>query len=211
MNAQVSMPYKKFRAQAQSGYVTKKSLLPKEDGYVDLAQAAYNLNTTGSLVLIPTIPQGSSVSQRVGKKVLLKSLQCRGNVYSDASAAVPQGAMMIVYDKRPTGTLPAITDVLVSISPDAFNNDSNAGRFQILKRIDWQFVGASNASTSTAPAFSCDFYLNLKNRPLVFKAAGTGAIADIEEGALYLVTVGSNASPGGAMLGAGFRTRFYDV
>lgn len=206
----VAKAYKKPRGNPRA-YVNPKSLLPKEDGYVDLASAAYNMDTTGSVALIATIPQGSSVSQRVGKKVLLKSLQCRGNAYSGATALVPQGTLLVVYDKRPTGSLPAVTDILVSANSDAFNNDSNAGRFKILKRMDFQFVGASNAATSTAPAFNADFYLKLNSLPCVFKAAGTGAIADIEEGALYIVTVGTNAGTAGANAGLSFRTRYYDI
>ena len=41
---------------------------------------------------------------------------------------------------------------------------------------------------------SCDWWLDLKSTPVVYKAAGTGAIGDIEEGALYLVTVGQVAA-----------------
>ena len=45
----------------------------------------------------------------------------------------------------------------------------------------------------------------------VYKAAGTGAIGDIEEGALYLATIGVSA-PGtaAASLQGGFRLRFLD-
>ena len=43
---------------------------------------------------------------------------------------------MIVYDKRPTGALPTVSDILVSASSSAMNNDANTGRFSILKRHD---------------------------------------------------------------------------
>ena len=55
---------------------------------------------------------------------------------------------------------------------------------------------------------SNDFWLSLGNRPVTFKAAGTGAIGDIEEGALYLVTVGNTAAgTAAAALAASFRMR----
>lgn len=61
-------------------------------------------------------------------------------------------------------------------------------------------------------AQSCDFFLSLRGLPGIFKAAGTGAIADIEEGAIYLVTVGMNAAGNtAAQANLAFRTRFYDV
>ena len=49
-------------------------------------------------------------------------------------------------------------------------------------------------------------------KPVVYKAAGTGAIGDIEEGALYLVTVGQVAAgTAAAAMRVAFRLRFLDV
>lgn len=209
----VAQSYKKPKPKP-SAYVSRRSIVPyKEDGFVDLASAAYNMDTTGTVTLIPTVPQGASVSQRVGKKILWKSMQIRGGVYAQSAAVIPTGAWMIVYDRRPTGSTPAVTDILVSASQSSFTNDANAGRFKILMRRDYQFIGPGNAGTSSDPADVVNEYLKLKNLPCVFKAAGTGAIADIEEGALYLVTVGSNASGANAACTAGlaFRTRYIDV
>jgi hypothetical protein len=57
-----------------------------------------------------------------------------------------------------------------------------------------------------------DWWLDLKNLPVVYKAATTGAINDIEEGALYLVTVGNIAAgTAAANTSSAFRLRFKDV
>ena len=184
----------------------------KETGYVDLATATYAMDTTGSLALIATVAQGASVNQRVGKKIMLKSLQCRGYMANNTSALINDVAFLIVYDKRPTGALPAITDILASVSSSALNNDVNSGRFKVLKRVDALMLGAPATSTGTGDsAISVDFFLPLRDQ-IVFKAAGTGAIADIEEGALYLVTVGSTAAGvAAAAANMSFRTRFIDI
>lgn len=186
----------------------------RETGFVDVASATYGLDTTGSVTLLNTVAQGASVSQRVGKKIMLKSLQARGVMQNNATALLNDVAFLIVYDKRPTGALPSVTDILVSASAQAFNNDANSGRFNILKRCDSNLVGngtaAGNLTESTLR--DADFFLDLKGRATVYKAAGTGAIADIEEGALYLVTVGGNAAgTSAASLVVAFRTRFLDV
>lgn len=182
-----------------------------ESNYVDLANAAYAMDTTGTLTLLATIPQGTSVSQRVGKKVLLKSLQCRSFVTNGSAATVNNVAMLIVYDRRPTGSLPAITDVLALATVNSMNNDVNTGRFQILKREDFVLVGNSTTPATGMEMKTVDFYLPL-NKPCVFKAAGTGAIADIDEGALYLITLGSSAAgTAAATLNATFRTRYHDA
>jgi len=193
--------------------LNRRGVASKETGFVDLASAAYNFNTTGSIVLIPTIAQGASVNQRVGKKIKLKSLNCRGYVYNQDDASFNDCALLIVYDRRPTGSLPAITDILVAASSVSFNNDANSGRFQILKRDDFMMTGETDPASTrdcTNAALSADFFLNLRNLPCTFKAAGTGAIGDIEEGALYLVTVGNQAAAYGIGQLA-FRTRFVDV
>lgn len=202
-------------ARANPMGLNRRGAASKETGFVDLASATYNMNTTGSIALIATIAQGASVNQRVGKKIRLKSLACRGLFYNDTSATYNDVAMLIVYDRRPTASLPAITDILVAANSAAFNNDANSGRFQILKRDDFLMQGPAALATGATDtsAISADFYMSLRNLPLTFKAAGTGAMGDIEEGALYLVTVGSGAggSNTGAFAQLAFRTRFIDV
>lgn len=188
----------------------KRVVAMKETGYVDLTSATYNFDTTGSIALIATVGQGASVNQRVGKKILWKSIQMRGFAQAGSTATINDVAMLIVYDARPTGSLPAITDILDSANSRSMNNDANSGRFKILKRVDMVLVGGSTLTESTYK--DMDFYLDLKGRPAVFKAATSGAIADISDGALYVVTVGSNATGStAATMVAGFRTRFIDV
>ena len=186
----------------------------KETGYVDLTLASYALDTTGSVTLLNAVAQGAAVTQRVGKKIVMKGLQCRGYMQNNSAAIANDVAYMIVYDKRPTGALPAITDILVSVDASSLNNDNNNGRFQILKRCDEVLLGNTNAAANYLDSMykSNDFWLDLKSRPVVYKAAGTGAIGDIEEGALYLVTVGNTAAgTSAAAMAAAFRLRFLDV
>lgn len=192
----------------------KRIVASKETGYVDVAAAAYQFDTTGSVTLLNTVAQGAAVTQRVGKKIVMKGLQCRGIIYNNSAATVNDVAYMIVYDKRPTGALPSITDILVSASSQSMNNDANAGRFSILKRCDEVLIGNSSAVTNLTEGSikSADWWLDLKGREVVYKAAATGAIGDIEQGALYLVTVGATAAGTSAAAATlAFRMRFLDV
>lgn len=193
--------------------LNRRAVASKETGFVDLANANYNCDTTGSIALVATIAQGASVNQRVGKKVLLKSCQVRGVVYAGSTGTHAQAAWMLVYDRRPTGSLPAITDILVTANATAFTNDANSGRFRIVRRWSQSVTGNTGTPVLTEELnWNIDEFINLRNLPEVFKAAGTGAIGDIEEGALYLVTVGSVAAGTAAPVAAlGFRTRFVDV
>lgn len=203
------------RSNAKARYGSKlnrRGVASRETGYVDLAAAAYAADTTGSCTLIATVAQGASVNQRVGKKILWKSMQIRGQVITGATCTVAGAAYLVVYDKRPTGSLPAITDILVTANSNSFNNDANSGRFKILRRVDCELSGNSTTPATGNEVKDINLYLDLKGLNGVFKAAATGAIGDIEEGALYFVTVGDTAAGATAIsIQAGFRTRFVDV
>lgn len=187
----------------------------KPTGYVDLAVNTYAFNTTGSITLIATVAQGTSVNQRVGKKLRWNSIQIRGYVASDTTTTQCNGALILVYDRRPTGSLPAITDVLVSANQNSFNNDDNSSRFQILRRWDWAFIGnnttAGQQTDSTTRALN--EYVKLSGLLCTYNAtASTGAIGTIEQGALYAITVGNVAAgTGDANAGVGYRVRYTDV
>jgi len=182
---------------------------PQEKNYDDLTNTGYVCDTTGTVTLVNSIAQGAGVNERIGKKAMLRSLQIRGHLVAAAAGTVIKASILIVYDKRPTGSLPAITDILVTASSFSFNNDNNSGRFQILRRMDFEVIGNNTTPTTGREAFAIDEFIKI-NRPIVFKSAGTGAIGDIEEGAVYAVTVGSAATnaPTAAL---GYRTRFTEV
>lgn len=183
-----------------------------ERNYVDVSATTYACDTTGTVTLLNTVAQGASQSQRIGKKWLMKSIQMKGYFFAGSTGTYRGVGALLVYDKRPTGSLPAITDILVSVNSESFLNDVNSGRFRIIRRWDEQIVGNTGTPTLTDMTIkNADTYVKL-NLPVVNKAAGTGAIGDIEQGALYLVTCGNNsAGTGAASLYAGFRIRFIDM
>lgn len=192
--------------------LNRRGVASRETGFVDNALAAFECSTTGTIALVNTVPQGASVNQRVGKKIILKSMQFRGQWIAGQTTVTADAAVILVYDKRPTGALPAITDILVTVNSQSFNNDANSGRFQIIKRWDSNFVGPSVAPTNETAVQSADYFVKLRNLPVVYKAAGTGAIGDIEQGALYLVSVGDKATGTLAPIwSTAQRLRFLDI
>lgn len=182
---------------------------PQEVNYVDLASANYNLDTTGGIALIATIAQGASVNQRIGKRAYYKSLLIRGFVSANTTATINDIVLMIVYDKRPTGALPLITDILTAVNSRAFMNDNNTARFEVIRRMDDILLGNTTTPTTGKEAISHDHFIPLNKRPITFEAVGTGAIGDIDMGALYFVAFGSNAAGTTAATATlSFRTRF---
>lgn len=194
---------------------SNKRMAAQAANYRDTAFVSYGANTTGSIACLNLVPQGVTTTTRVGKKIQMKSLQCHGLMQSDSTTTVTQASYLIVYDRRPSGALPAITDILDTVSPNSFLNDANSSRFKILKREDFVCLGntATAGAITDAGGYEIDWYYKFppKYAHCSFKALGTGAIDDIDEGAIYLVAVGSSvAGTADATFGAGFRLRFYD-
>lgn len=182
--------------------------------YKDLAATNYVMDTTGTITLIATVAQGAGYDARVGKKIAWKSIQVRGYVIGGSTCVVGQGALILVYDRRPTGVLPAITDVLVSADSRSYTNTVNEGRFEILYRKMFNVAGNDTTAGQQAGTsmFNVDDYIKLRGRKCVFKAAATGQIGDIEQGALYAITVGNQAAGNTAVdANIGYRVRFWDI
>lgn len=188
-----------------------------ESHYVDTqSNNTWVSNNVSNVYLLNTVPQGASVQQRTGKRIHLTGLQIRGNVRANGvTSTVTDCSFVIVYDKRPTGAMPVITDIFTTSDPQGFMNDNNAGRFSILKRMDFVLTGniSSTANVQTNTVKSLDSYLNLKNRVTVFESAGTGGIGDIDQGALYFIPMSdaTTVSANGAVGTLSFRLRYIDT
>jgi len=192
--------------------LNRRGVVDKETGFVDTAVANYAYDTTGSITLINTVAQGTTVNQRVGKKIVMKSLLMRGFHLNGSTASYNDCVYLVVYDKRPTGSLPAITDILNTINSSSMNNDANSGRFVILKRGSIVLQGLPSTTTGINFAENADMYLDLRNLPVSYKLGTTGAIGDQEMGSLLFVTCGNTgAGTSAAQITVGFRLRFLDV
>jgi len=178
-------------------------------GYCDYDMSSVGstlkLDTTGSIKLLNDIVAGVTNIDRIGNKIWLKSLQIRGMAYINTTANNVDCFFAIVYDKKPRGALPAISDIFYgpvvgTAIPHRLNNPDNEARFEILKREDFILTKTSD------PAITVQFYLKIE-RPSVYKTDNNGR--NFEEGALYIVT-GGDYPPGtsSATLQVNSRVRF---
>ncbi len=163
---------------------------------------------TGSshIVHVNVIPQGSADNQRTNRKIYLKSLQLRGVMEASGNNAPPGSgpsdgwsrptSLVIIYDARPTGTLPATTDIFIQNDAFSMLNPDNSTRFRVLWRQDetltgTRYVGQDALDTSKDNSVKqIDKFLDLRNREAVYGTDGTGGIGDVDKGALYLVALG---------------------
>lgn len=171
-------------------------VLMSEAKYVSVANAVYVLNTTGSITHISIIPQNATVNGKIGRKAELSYVQVRGQFSADTTATIQTYAAYLVWDEQPAGALPAITDILDTADAYSFPKRENVGRFRILRK--WTGVLTGNVTTPATgqEVVRLDDYVRLPRGCIVVSKDGdaTGVIANIANGALYWVTVGSIAA-----------------
>ena len=86
------------------------------------------VTVAGANVLLNGVAQGSDYTNRIGRKVLLKSLLFRANMYPVLNTGSPVGCtirIMLVYDSQTNGALAAVSDVLNAatyLQPTNLNN-----------------------------------------------------------------------------------------
>lgn len=181
---------------------------PVERKVNDIPVATYQVNTTGSITLLANPQLGSDFNNRIGRKIMLKSVYIRGYVVSEASANGPavafnnaqQCRFILFCDMQPNGAAPAVTDLLNTANPASHLNLNNRDRFKIYS--DKEFVldpyflvttatQASAAMTNQVKTFKKFKKLNLE---VIYNSTNGGTIADINSGALYMLWIGSQAA-----------------
>lgn len=174
----------------------------------DLTTATYQVNTTGSFTLLANPTLGSDFNNRIGRKVILKSVYIRGRVLTETASAgveavvsAQQGRMIIFIDMQPNGAAPAVTDLLVEATPSSQLNLNNRDRFRIVSDSQYVFDPYYfNSSTATQTYSSTANQIkNVKkykklNLEMIFNGVNGGTIADITSGALYMFWIGSKAA-----------------
>jgi len=184
-----------------------------ESKVIDRAVAAYVCDTTGTVTLLTGVATGSDYTDRIGRAIDIRTVQVRGMVAPvDSVISDTLARIMIVYDKMPTGALPAITAILTASESSAYMNLSNRDRFFVLADEFFAVAATNNTATqAVAGSPTChvvDIYRPL-NLPAIYNGTG-GTIASIQSGAIYLVTVGNEAAGDGAFAALTCRVRFTD-
>jgi len=175
-----------------------------EKKVADTATAS-TINTDGAFILLASPTPGTDMTNRIGRKIILKSVYLRGYMASEAAlnAAVPvaqvaqQMRMILFIDYQPNGAAPAITDLLKTAAPSSQLNLNNRDRFKILKDktivVDPYFCSqvATQSICSTSNQIQQFKVYKKLNLETVLNAGTAGTIADISSGAVYLCFVGS--------------------
>lgn len=182
---------------------------------VETGTAQYACDTTGSVTCLNLLATGTDFNTRIGRKVALKSVQVRGTVYPVDSATQSGSArVMIVYDDNPNGgSIAAISDILQASEGDAFMNLNNRDRFKVIADFHLPIGRVDSTATQSyavAPGIHAINCFKKLNHPVIFNNTTTATIGAIQQGALLLVTLGSQGAGLGAQAQLTCRVRFSD-
>lgn len=220
------MSLKRKRTNGGGGYKAKRAKIPPQArGY--LRQSGYYGRMTGAGAVerkfldtdvgagiggvAPTmefsnlcvVPQGDEESQRIGRKIRVKSVDFKGTLtLAPATVATSTSdniRVMLVLDTQTNGAQFAATDLLETDSYFSFNNLANSGRFRVLKKLQYSLSAQGAAATGAAFTFgevtrnisfhhNCDVPIEYDN------SANTGAITTVRSNNLFIVTQASTGN-----------------
>jgi len=184
--------------------------------FLDTA-TAFLFDTTGEVPAtgqLNLVPQGVEESQRVGRKITIKSINIRWVISAGAGTTASDTLrLMLVQDTQANGaaaTYSGVGGVLESDTVTAFRNLENSNRFIVLK--DWFFslnptAGIVGAFNSTQKSITFNKKCNI---PIEFdSSASTGAIGTIRSNNLFLLARGGVVDDGYQCTGV-VRIRYTD-
>jgi len=192
----------------KSNFIYGRRGMDAEKKVADLGPAQLSMNTTGTFTLLAAPVPGSDFTNRIGRKTLIKSVYIRGIVTAELAdqdgpvvgiSGAQLGRMIIFADMQPNGAAPIVTDLLTSANSTAQLNLNNRDRFRIYCDKCFAIEAYAYSTTAGASVASLSNAYNVKkfkklNLETIYNAGTAGTIADIQSGALYMLTIGNRAA-----------------
>jgi len=140
------------------------------------------------------IQQGAGVYERIGVKILMRSIRIRAFFSAAASPVMTTFRVACVYDRQPNGAAPAIADIFTdtrvagATTTDIISgiNITNKNRFTVLR--DQMF----NFDVAIRESLDLDWFIPCRLQT-EFKASG-GSIADISTGSILFIVAALSAT-----------------
>lgn len=154
------------------------------------------------------VPQGATVANRIGNKIVIKSISARMIFQATAGGSSVSFRWMLIYDKQPNGAFPALADILFDqpgavVTALSSINIANKSRFVMIRdQFDKVDIGTGEMLPVTAYC---------KGRWETEFGANAGTIADFRTGSLlFLAFVITSPIPAAQMGACQFRIRYFD-
>lgn len=156
------------------------SVINVEEKHEDSNANGTALSAAWQLVLLNGIAPGTSSTTRVGQSVKITGIEARFTL-KIGSAASNTVRVVIFWDKSPNATAPAGTDIYGTgvLTPRVVGN---LPRFLILYECRF-------CLDTLGPGIQADDFQRNLNMHEYFNTGTAGTIADIQEGAIYLMFI----------------------
>jgi hypothetical protein len=152
-----------------------------------------NISTTGHIVNLLTVANGTGPNERIGQSINLAWFKAKIRFGTAANNSGNVLTISFVYDRQTNGALPAITDVFTTTDPIALPNPTNTSRFDILwqKTVQTAQSAAGGVDTGFNAAAPFDVYFPFRGRKAQYLGT-TNAITDIDSGSFFMIITCSN-------------------
>lgn len=181
--------------------------------FKDTARTTAPLVVTGTVdTNLVVIAQGAGESERIGRKIVIKSIYCRGTlVLAPTANGVDKVRMIIVNDTQANGAAFAVLDVLETAQMDSHYNLDNQMRFKILADQNFTLNSQSYNGTTEGPLYR-DIRKYIRcNIPIEYDSsvAITGAIATQRSNSIAILWI--NAATNQSDVTMTTRVRYSDI
>lgn len=185
----------------------------RELKFIDVTNTFVNIPAAGAVTLINGVVQGTDFNNRIGRKIVMKSLLSNITLYPSTTAPASTGdftRLMVIYDTQTnSAATPAVTDILVSADVNSPMNLNNRDRFHVVMDKKYTFYPTAytaGAITAGNPVTRWCSKYKKHSKDVIF--SGTAAtIGSIQTGSLLFLYL---SKLGDINMDFYFRTRFHD-
>lgn len=182
--------------------------------FIDLDIDDSSISASGTVFnSVNLIPQGTTESERIGRKCTIKKIGWRFRVHLPAGTiqtGLNTARIIMFLDKQCNGATAAVLNILETADFQSFRNLTETGRFRILmdRTYDMNYsAGMGNGTSNDTVGIACsDTLYKDVNIPLEFSST-TGAITEIRSNNIGILTI---SSLGVCALESKVRIRFSD-
>lgn len=192
---------KKFGAPRRTGgfFSVRKRMFIQEKKSIDTTINA-NPSTTATITLVNGCATGTDFTERIGRKIRIKSIQLRMMTLGGIASANVRYAL--VMDRQANGVAPQYADIFNGAGVPEFNNLNNRNRFVIL------FDKLFSMDPDSNNAITIKKYMK---KIIDVTYGGTAAtIGSIQTNSIFFVAISNIAADLPAMTGR-CRIRFVDA
>ena len=165
----------------------------QELNYVDtLLQAALVDSTAPYQVLLNGTKIGSGNSQRIGRRIDMKSIEMRVRFENLGLSEINTFRAMVVLDKQANGAAFTYTDLMINGQPYGLRNISNKARFTVIwdGKLQMLIGNVTTPGTSTimtaASGQAVTAYKKI-NVQTQYNSGDAGDVSDIQTNSLYFI------------------------